>query len=153
KLVNAGVVDEDVDPPERLLRLGEESADVPLLRQVGADGHGLAAVARDLGNHTVGPLLARRVVHDDGRSLRGQMFRDVGPDPLGRPGDHRDLAFQFAGHDRLLYGKLCTEGYNTRGGGLTRLPGFFLVEGFAWGVRGNLTSTRPWTGHWTSFGG
>ena len=58
ELVDAGVVDEDVELAERLLRLGEEPPDVGLLGDVGLHGDGLAALASDLGDDAVGPFLA-----------------------------------------------------------------------------------------------
>ena len=46
ELVDAGVVDQDVEPAERLLRLGEEPLDVGLLGHVRLHRDGLAALAR-----------------------------------------------------------------------------------------------------------
>ena len=92
ELVDAGVVDEDVEPAERLLRLGEQALDVGLLRHVGLDGDGLAALAGDLGDDAVGPFLAGGVVDDDGRPLGRQVPGDGGADALGRAGDDGDLA-------------------------------------------------------------
>jgi hypothetical protein len=104
ELVGAGVVDEDVDPAERLLRLGEQAADVGRPGHVGLHREGPAALARDLGDDPVGPLLAGGVVDDDGRALGGQLLCDGGADPLGRAGDNRDLSRESLRHAKLLWG-------------------------------------------------
>jgi hypothetical protein len=103
KLVHAGVVDQDVDPPERPLGLAEQSADVGLLGHVGLHGDGLAAAAGDLRNHPVGPVLAGRVVDHHGRPLGRQVLGDGSSDSLGCAGDDGDLTVQFLRHGRLLF--------------------------------------------------
>ena len=95
ELIDAGVVDQDVEPAEGFFGFGEETADVGLIGEVGLHGDGLAAVALDLTHNAVGTVLARAVVDDDGGALGGEVQRDRGADPLGRPRDHRDLSFQF----------------------------------------------------------
>ena len=99
ELVDARVVDQDVEPAERLLRLGEQPPDVGLPGHVRLHGDGLAPLAGDLGDDAVGPLLAGRVVDDDRRPFGRQVLRDRRPDPLGRARDDRDLAREFARHD------------------------------------------------------
>jgi hypothetical protein len=42
-IVNSRVVDEDIEPTERLFRLGKELFDLCLLRHVGLDGNRLSA--------------------------------------------------------------------------------------------------------------
>ena len=66
ELVDAGVVDQDVEPAECLLAFGKQALDVRLLRYVTLHGDGLAPAAHDLRHHTLGALLAGRVVDDDG---------------------------------------------------------------------------------------
>jgi hypothetical protein len=43
EFVNAGVIDQNIDPTERLLRRRKESCDFRLLRNVGLDGDGSPA--------------------------------------------------------------------------------------------------------------
>ena len=86
--------------------------DVGLLGDVGLHGDGLAALAGDLGDDAVGPLLAGGVVDDDGGPLGGQVLGDGGADALGRPGDDRDFAREFLRHGIapvMAFGRFCTE--------------------------------------------
>jgi hypothetical protein len=48
ELIDAGVVDEDVKPAERFLRLGKEALNVVLIGDVRLDGDGFAPLANDL---------------------------------------------------------------------------------------------------------
>ena len=58
ELVNAGVVDQDVEPPERPLGLGKQSLNIGLVGHIGLHGHGLPAVGGDRGHDAFGgPLL------------------------------------------------------------------------------------------------
>src|SRR5437879_12834009 len=75
-LVNSGVVDEDVEPAECPLRLGEETLDVCLLRDVCLHRNGLAASAYNLRDQVVGALLARGVVDDNRCALRSAEGRE-----------------------------------------------------------------------------
>ena len=84
--------------PNASFGLREEAADVGLLGDVGLDGDGLAALAGDLGDDAVGPLLAGGVVDDHRRPFGGEVLRDRRPDALGRAGDDGDLAREFLRH-------------------------------------------------------
>src|SRR4030095_13941637 len=73
ELVDAGVVDQDVETAEGLLRLGAEAIDLLRLRHVGRHRERPAALARDVGDHAVGALLAGGVVDDHGGAGLGQL--------------------------------------------------------------------------------
>ena len=68
------------------------------LATFGLHGDGLAALAGDLGDDAVGPLLAGGVVDDHRGPFGRQVLRDRRADALGRPGDDRDLAREFLRH-------------------------------------------------------
>jgi len=104
-----GVVDEDVESPERLDRGVDEPLRTGELRHVLAVGHGLAAERLDLGDDAVrrvgvGAFSRQRgpeIVDDDLRSGAGEGQRVLAADPAPRPGDDRDLPFQVR-HALLL---------------------------------------------------
>jgi hypothetical protein len=96
ELVDAGIVHQDVERAERLLRLGEQALDVRLSRDIGLHRNGLAALAGDLGHHAVGAVLAGGVVDDDRRAFIRQMLGDGGANPLGCPGHDRHLVRELA---------------------------------------------------------
>ncbi len=98
KLVNPRVVDQDVEPAECLVRLGEETTNIGLFRDVGLDRDGPAAVFENLGNDSVSSVLARGVIDDDGCALGRQMLGDRCADSLGCARNDRDLVLKFA-HD------------------------------------------------------
>src|SRR5262249_35087558 len=83
--VDAGVVHEDVKPPERPARLGEQPFHIGGLRHVALQGDGLPARRADVGDDLVGCGLARGVV-DHRRALGRQVPGDPGPrSPWTRP--------------------------------------------------------------------
>ena len=98
ELVDARVVDQDVEPAERLLRLGEQAEDVGGIGHVRLHGDRLAPLGGDLGHDAVRAFLAGGVVDDHGRPRLGQVFRDGGTDALGRAGDDGDLARESLRH-------------------------------------------------------
>ena len=75
ELEYAGVVHQDIEPPERLERLREETYDVFLLRHIGLHSDGLTALLDDLRHHTLRAFPARCVVDDNRRTLRRQRYR------------------------------------------------------------------------------
>ena len=99
EIVDAGVVDQDVELAERLFGFGEESLDFGRFGDVGLHGDGLAAFFVDVGDDAVRAFLAGAVVDDDGRAFGGQLFGDRGADAFGCPGDDGDFASEFLSHD------------------------------------------------------
>src|SRR5438034_11801951 len=72
-LVNSGVVEEDVEPAECPLRLGEETLDVCLLRDVCLHRNGLAASAYNLRDRVVGALhLVAEIIRRGGKAITVQ---------------------------------------------------------------------------------
>jgi len=95
KLVDARVVDKDVQAAEGFLGLGEEALHIGCLGHIPLHRDRFAALSHDLGNHTVGALFAGGVIHHDGRSLRGQALRNTLANSLGCAGDDRDFIVQL----------------------------------------------------------
>ena len=83
--IDPGAIDDDVEPPECRLGLRKEPLDIGRLGDVGLDRDRPASVALDLGHHTIGAFLARRIVDNYGGAGRCQMFGDGGSDPLRCP--------------------------------------------------------------------
>jgi len=88
KFVNAGVVDQDVERAEGCLRFRKEPLDFRLVGDVGLHRKRLAAIRADLGDHAIGIVATRRVVHDDRSAFGGQMPGDRRTDALGCTGDY-----------------------------------------------------------------
>jgi hypothetical protein len=65
EVVDASVVDEDIELAEGGFGLGEEAGDVFGVRDVSLDGDGLAAFGLDVGDDGVGACLTAGVVDDD----------------------------------------------------------------------------------------
>jgi hypothetical protein len=103
KLIDARVVHKDVELPERLLRLGKETANVLDPGNVGLDGDGFPARLPDAPDDCLCPGLAGGIIdHYRGTGCR-QVLGNRGADALRRPRDHRDLSFQFLRHDRAPF--------------------------------------------------
>jgi hypothetical protein len=103
EVVDARVVDEDVQAAKRPFCRGKQSPNVVGHGHVCLDGNRFAAFSRDLGDHLVSSGLAQCIVHDHRRTLRRQMPGNGGADPLGCPGDDGNLSSQLLrGHHALL---------------------------------------------------
>ena len=102
ELVDARVVDEDVDRAERLDGLGDHAFHVFGIGQVAVDGDGFATLGDDGGDHAVGGLFAGAVVDGNRRTLGGEPSRDFGTDAFGCAGYERNFAFESLGH-RMLF--------------------------------------------------
>ena len=100
ELVDARVVDEDVELAVALDRGLDDPARVVGLGHVAADGDRLAAVGGDGRHDGLRPGLAGGVVDDHRGTLGGERLGDGGADALGRAGDHCNLAGEPA-HDRF----------------------------------------------------
>ena len=95
KLVNAGIVYQDIDFAKGLLRFRKETLDVGLLGHVRLHGNGPSTVLFNLGDDAVSTLIARGVVDDNGRALGGHMFGDRRADSLGCAADDCNFPFKF----------------------------------------------------------
>src|SRR3954454_13691013 len=84
KLINTRIVDENVQPAECLDGLGENATHVGRGRHISLDCDGLAAFALDLRHDTLGAVLTRGVVHDNGCAFLSQSLRNARPDALRR---------------------------------------------------------------------
>ena len=91
ELIDAGVVDEDVEPAEGLFGFGEETVDVGLFGDVALDGDGFAALGGDFGDDFVRAGLAGGVIDDDGGAFGARCFGDGSADAFGGAGDDCDL--------------------------------------------------------------
>jgi hypothetical protein len=69
ELEEASVVDEDVEPAERLVGLCEEPPDVSFLRDIGVHRDGPATLARDLSCDALAAGLTRVVLDRHGGAL------------------------------------------------------------------------------------
>ena len=94
-MLDAGIVDQDVDPAEPVRRLRDQIPDLGRLGHVGRDIGRPHAVL--LGEPGAQPLDLGRIaepVQHDVAALGGERAGDAEPDPAGRTGDHGGLAFQ-----------------------------------------------------------
>ena len=99
EFVDAGVVHQDVDLPECLLRGGEQPLDVRLLRDISLHRDCLAAALRDLVDDAIGVAFRAGVVNDHRRAFRGQLSGDIGADSFRAAGNDGDFAREFlCGH-------------------------------------------------------
>ena len=96
ELLDAGVVDEDVEVAEVLDGCVDEALSLSGLRDIATDGDGFATGGCDGGDHIVRTSLAGGVVDDDGGALRGERFGDGGSDTLGCAGDDCDFTCELA---------------------------------------------------------
>ena len=83
-------LNDDVDATERSCRLIEQTLDVELVGDVGANGERRAVRGEDLLNRGFGVVLVAHVDHDDGVAPPRQPLRDLAADPGRAPGDDRD---------------------------------------------------------------
>ena len=95
-LVDAGVVDQDVEMAVSLDGGVDDGLGVGGLGDVALDGDGLAAGGGDGLDDLVGAGLAGGVVDDDGRAVGGQRLGDGGADALGGAGDDGDFSGKLA---------------------------------------------------------
>ena len=90
-MLNAGVVDEDVDRPERIARVGRHRCDLLRLREVGRRVDDADAML--VGETVARAFDLRRVAEAVQRHMRapcGEGFRDAEADAAGRSGDDGD---------------------------------------------------------------
>src|SRR2546430_3648884 len=81
-------------------RLCKQAFDVSLFGHSRLCGDRLSTLCRDFADDFVSIHLAGRVVHNDRRAFRGEMFGDGRTDAFGRAGDDGDFARKFfCAHD------------------------------------------------------
>ena len=93
RLVDAGVVVEDVELPERVDRRGHQALHVLELRDVAVHEHGLPTGCLDLRDDRLRRLV-RHVGDDDARALLRHPAGRGGADSLAGAGNDRDLALE-----------------------------------------------------------
>ena len=96
ELVNAGVVDEDVEAAKVFDGCVDDALRFGGLGDVAPHGDSLAAGRGDGGDDGVRAGLAGGVIDDDGCAFRGEGFGDGGADAFGCAGDDCDFACEFA---------------------------------------------------------
>jgi hypothetical protein len=87
-----GVVDEDVDPPELLHRLGDQRAAMLGARRCRPGRARLAACLLDPARRVLGILMLAQIADEDVRALAGIGDGDRAADAAVAAGDHRLLA-------------------------------------------------------------
>ena len=101
KLIDAGVVDEDVDLAEGLFGFGEEALCVRCLGDIALYGNGFAALGGDVRNDLVRACLAGCIVDDDLGAGGSEVAGDLRTDALGRASNDGDLTLKLA-HGAVL---------------------------------------------------
>src|SRR5260221_8678595 len=101
ELVDAGVVDQDIEPAIRLLGFGKEPLDVVRLGDIGLNGECFAALLLNAFDDGVRASLAACVIDYDRRALRRQMLGNGRSDSLGGSRNDSYFVLQLA-HDFLL---------------------------------------------------
>jgi AcrR family transcriptional regulator len=95
KLVDARVVNQNIELTESRLRFGKETFDLRLLGDIGLHSNGLSAMADNFGDDFVSSFFTGSIINDHGRAFGREMFGDVGADSLGRTGHDRDFTGKF----------------------------------------------------------
>jgi hypothetical protein len=99
----AGIVDHDVDAPERLRALLDEILGIGVLGEIGRDRDDLAVgFPGDLGGRRLEHVLAPRA-HRDVDAFLGERARNALADPLAAAGHQRRLAIELKVHLHSLY--------------------------------------------------
>ena len=80
KLVDAGVINEDIKPAEGFFRFGKETFNFGLFSHVSADSDRLSTLFCNFVHDAIGSFLARGVVNHHGRAFGSEMFGDRSPD-------------------------------------------------------------------------
>jgi hypothetical protein len=103
RAVDARVVDQDVDAPERVHCSVGQRRPIGPAGHIRSDGEDPAARGSELAGGAVGSLRIA-IGHRDGRAPRGQFDRDGAPDPLASPRDNGHLAVELSFHPRASRG-------------------------------------------------
>jgi len=76
KIIDAGIIDQNVEPAERLLRLREDFLHIRRLGDVAMHGDRFAALGFNVRDDALSAFLARGVVDDDRRPFGREPFGD-----------------------------------------------------------------------------
>src|SRR6266404_1690377 len=96
KLIDSGVVHEDIKAAQGFSRLREKAIDLRPLREICLNGDRLSTPASNFGDDSVRIAFARMKVDDDSRSFTGQMLCDRSTNPFGCAGNQCNFAAQFS---------------------------------------------------------
>ena len=138
ELVDAGVVDQDVELAEGLDGGVDDGLRVGGLGDVSVDGDGLAAGLGDGVDDGVGAGLAGGVVDDDGGARGGEGLGDGGSDALGGAGNDGDFSCKFAHLNLLVSNHRFDISTTIELMGVEEREGFRMVVNLFWGVEGKL---------------
>src|ERR1041384_2929106 len=101
KLINPGIVHQDVQLAVSFLGFREKPRDICLLRDISLHRDRLAAAGGDFLYHSVSVFFAGGVINHHRRTLCGQRLRDSSADAFRGPGHYRNLISEFAHNDLL----------------------------------------------------
>lgn len=93
ELVNAGVINDDIQAPEDIDGRVDQRFDFRLVRDIRAHGHGSSTSGFDVGNQLVRTALARCVIDNDFRAISRKLACNAGTDTFRGASDDSDLAF------------------------------------------------------------
>jgi hypothetical protein len=96
EVVDTGVVNQDVDLPERLLCFSEQTLDIFLLRDVALNGDRFSAALANFVNDFVSIRFRGCLINDHSRAFGGELFGDTRADSFRRTGYNRDFICQFS---------------------------------------------------------
>jgi hypothetical protein len=96
KDIDTGIVHQDIHLTEGLLGFGEELIDLLGFRHTATHRDRLSASLGDAGDHLVGPLFARSVVHHHRRALRRKFLCYARANALRCARNHRHLTSQLS---------------------------------------------------------
>src|SRR5262245_13187416 len=99
EIVNARVVDENIELVECLFRFDKETIDLGRLGEIGLNSDSLAAFAFNLLDDAIGTLLTGGIIDDYGSAFRGQLPGDGRTDAFGSTRNDRHFALQLLRHD------------------------------------------------------
>ena len=95
ELINARVVDQDVQPPERVSGVGKQPFDVGLSSDICLHGDSLAAGLGDFFNDLTRSSFTGGIIDNYRRPFGCESLGDGGANSFGCPGDECDFADKF----------------------------------------------------------
>src|SRR5690606_34145848 len=93
-----GVVDEDIDPPVRIERFGDEPLSRLRIAEIRLDGEGTATERRHLRDRALGRLRVGAKVDDDVEAVPRELDGGRPADASRGAGDERDGSWVLGGH-------------------------------------------------------
>src|SRR5688572_17259792 len=103
ELIDACVVNEDIEPAEGVMGLSEQASNVSLTRHIGLHRNGLSARVLDFVDQLCSGHFAGSIIHDDGGICGRQMPRDGRANALRRARNDGNLALKFPGWSHMLF--------------------------------------------------